>query len=353
MKLMKSKTTRKNLITLASVVIVYVVLLVLDGNRMLSRSMSGQLVPISAYIVMALSLNLTVGILGELSLGHAGFMSVGAFSGVVAAAALEPYISSPVLLMLVCILIGGLFAGIVGFLIGIPVLRLHGDYLAIVTLAFGEIIRNIFNCLYVELSDGGLSFSLFGENVNTAEGNFLIAGAQGANISSQLSTLGFGFGLVLFTLVIIMNLVHSKEGRAIKAIRDNAIAAESVGLNITAYKMKAFVISSVLAGMAGVLFALNYTKIEAKQFDFNKSISVLVMVVLGGMGNLRGCVISAALLKLLEVFLLDFGDIWMLIYAIVLIGMMLLNSNARFKQFKQSVLKKTRSIFRRKEASAK
>ncbi len=351
MKLMKSKTTRKNLITLGVVAVLYIVLLFLDGNRMLSRSMSGQLVPISAYIVMALSLNLTVGILGELSLGHAGFMSVGAFSGVVAAAALEPYISSPVLLMIAALLIGGLLAGIVGFLIGIPVLRLHGDYLAIVTLAFGEIIRNIFNCLYVEVTDGGLRFSLFGEDTST--GNFVIAGAQGANITNQISTLGFGFALVMFTLIIIMNVVHSKEGRAIKAIRDNAIAAESVGLNITSYKMKAFVISSVLAGMAGVLFALNYTKIEARQFDFNKSISVLVMVVLGGMGNLRGCVISAALLKLLEVFLLDFGDIWMLIYAIVLIGMMLLNSNARFKQFKQSVTKKTRSIFRRKEAPTK
>ena len=351
MKRIQSKTTHKNLVTLLSVCVVYIVLLVLNGGGLLSRSFSGQLVPISAYIIMALSLNLTVGILGELSLGHAGFMSIGAFTGVVAAAVLGPYISNSILLMLVCVVIGGLMAGIFGFLIGIPVLRLRGDYLAIVTLAFGEIIRTIFNCLYVELVDGVPHFSMFGNGVDTTSGRFVIAGAQGASISRQLSSLGFGFALVLFTLVIIMNLVHSKEGRAIKAIRDNAIAAESVGLNLTVYKMKAFVISAFLAGIAGVLFALNYTKIEAKQFDFNKSISVLVMVVLGGMGNLRGCIISAVALKLLELVLLDFGDLWMLIYALVLILVMVLNSNARFKDFKRQVASRIMAMLHQKEAS--
>ena len=351
MKKIQSKTTRKNAATLIGVCAVYIVLLVLDGGGFLSRSLSGQLVPISAYIIMALSLNLTVGILGELSLGHAGFMSIGAFSGVVAAAVLGPYIVSPLLLMLVCVAIGGILAGIMGFLIGIPVLRLRGDYLAIVTLAFGEIIRTIFNCLYVELVDGAPHFSMFGDGVDTINGNFVIAGAQGASISNRLSTLGFGFALVLFTLVIIMNLVHSKEGRAIKAIRDNPIAAESVGLNLTVYKMKAFVISAFLAGIAGVLFALNYTKIEAKQFDFNKSISVLVMVVLGGMGNLRGCIIAAVALKLLELFLLDFGDLWMLIYALVLILVMILNANARFKESKRTLGKRVKALLRRKEVA--
>lgn len=351
MKQIQSKTTRSNVVTLLGICAVYVALLLLDGGGLLSRSLSGQLVPISAYIIMALSLNLTVGILGELSLGHAGFMSIGAFSGVIAAAVLSPYISSPILLMLVCVAIGGIIAGIMGFLIGIPVLRLRGDYLAIVTLAFGEIIRTIFNCLYVEMVDGVPHFSLFGDGVDTINGNFIIAGAQGASISHRLSTLGFGFALVLFTLVIIMNLVHSKEGRAIKAIRDNPIAAESVGLNLTAYKMKAFVISAFLAGIAGVLFALNYTKIEAKQFDFNKSISVLVMVVLGGMGNLRGCIIAAVALKLLELFLLDFGDLWMLIYALVLILVMVLSSNARFQELKRSLGKRVKAMLHRKEVA--
>ena len=349
MRLWKSKTSRQNLITLAMVIVAFAILFVLNEGKSLSRSFSGQLVPICVYIVMALSLNLTVGILGELSLGHAGFMSVGAFTGVVAVAYLQQYITSPVLLMLVAMLIGGIMAGIAGFLIGIPVLRLRGDYLAIVTLAFGEIIRNILECLYVELDGGALRFSMFGSA--DVGGNFIISGPQGASVPSKLSTFGLGIGLVLFTLIVIMNIVHSKEGRAVKAIRDNAIAAESVGLNLTAYKMKAFVTSAILAGMAGVLFAMNYSTVEAKKFNFNTSISVLVMVVLGGMGNLRGSIIAAALLTVLPELLRGFDDYRMLIYAIVLILVMLLNANARVKQIKLACSQKLRSLFSRKEAS--
>lgn len=349
MRLWKSKTSRQNLITLAMVIVAFAILFVLNEGKSLSRSFSGQLVPICVYIVMALSLNLTVGILGELSLGHAGFMSVGAFTGVVAVAYLQQYITSPVLLMLVAMLIGGILAGIAGFLIGIPVLRLRGDYLAIVTLAFGEIIRNILECLYVELDGGALRFSMFGSA--DVGGNFIISGPQGASVPSKLSTFGLGIGLVLFTLIVIMNIVHSKEGRAVKAIRDNAIAAESVGLNLTAYKMKAFVTSAILAGMAGVLFAMNYSTVEAKKFNFNTSISVLVMVVLGGMGNLRGSIIAAALLTVLPELLRGFDDYRMLIYAIVLILVMLLNANARVKQIKLACSQKLRSLFSRKEAS--
>ncbi len=338
MRLWKSKTSRQNLITLAGVIVLFSVFLVLDSLGVLSRSFSGQLIPICVYIVMALSLNLTVGIMGELSLGHAGFMSIGAFSGVVAAASLGNYVASPVLLMILSMLIGGILAAIMGFLIGIPVLRLRGDYLAIVTLAFGEIIKNIINCLYVTLDGTKLQFAMFSGAELT--GSFLINGPQGASISNRLSTFGFGFALVLVTLVVIMNITHSKEGRAIKAIRDNPIAAESVGLNITASKMKAFVISAAFAGMAGVLFALNYSAIEAKKFNFNTSINVLVMVVLGGMGNLRGSIIAAIVLTVLPELLRGFDDFRMLIYALVLILVMLLNSNAKFKQFKENLFKR-------------
>lgn len=333
---LRSKTTRQNLVTVSLVVAAYIVMQILDSNGVLSHSLSGQLVPICAYIVMTLSLNLTVGILGELSLGHAGFMSIGAFSGVIAVASLSDRISSPILLMIIAMLIGGILAGIAGVLIGIPVLRLRGDYLAIVTLAFGEIIRNIFDCLYVELSETGLHFSMFSTG-NNPNANYIIAGPQGASVTSQLSTFAIGFALVLFTLFIIMNLVHSREGRAIRAIRDNDIAAESVGINITAYKLKAFVISAVLAGMAGVLFAMNYSSIAAKKFNFNTSISVLVMVVLGGMGNLRGSVIAAAVLTVLPELLRGFDDYRMLVYAAVLILVMVLNHNPRFMQFKQNL----------------
>ena len=350
MNLWKSKTSRRNLITLAIVIAAYVLMQLLSSAGVLSRSISGQLVPICVYIVMALSLNLVVGISGELSLGHAGFMSIGAFSGVIAVASFSDKIGNSVLLMLVAMLIGGVLAGIAGVLIGIPVLRLRGDYLAIVTLAFGEIIRNIIDCLYVTLSDSGLHFSMF--SGSELPGEFLIAGPQGASVPARLSTFAIVFGLVLFTLVIIMNLVHSREGRAIRAIRDNNIAAESVGLNITAFKMKAFVISAILAGMAGVLFAMNYSAIEAKKFNFNTSISVLVMVVLGGMGSLRGSIIAAVVLTVLPEALRGLDDYRMLIYAVVLILVMVLNNNARFQQFKQSFGGKIRRLFRRKGAKA-
>lgn len=351
MRLWKSKTSRQNLITLASVMIVFSVFFVLNNNGVLSRSLSGQLIPICVYIIMALSLNLTVGILGELSLGHAGFMSVGAFSGVIAVSFLGNYIGNPILLMVVAIIIGGLLAALTGFLIGIPVLRLRGDYLAIVTLAFGEIIKNILNCLYVTIDEAGLHASMF--DSSSLPGKFIINGPQGAKIPARLSTFGLGFVLVMIVLIIIMNFVHSKEGRAIKAIRDNSIAAESVGLNITAYKMKAFVISAAMAGMAGVLFAMNYSAIEAKKFNFNTSISVLVMVVLGGMGNLRGSIIAAIILTVLPELLRGFDDYRMLIYALVLILVMVLGSNARFQQFKISISKKIKGIFKRKEAASK
>lgn len=351
--MLKSATTRKNLTTLGVVILVYIIVMICASLSMLPLALSRQLPVIFSYIVMGLSLNLVVGFLGELSLGHAGFMGIGAFSGAVAAATLASHISSPTLLMIVCLLIGGLIAGFFGAIIGIPVLRLRGDYLAIVTLAFCEIIRNILNCLYIELDEAGLHFSLFAENVNTFSGNYIVAGAKGASIANKISSPGIGFALVLFSLIIIMNIVHSKEGRAIKAIRDNAIAADSIGLNITAYKMKAFVISAVLAGMAGVLFALSYSTVEAKQFDFNKSISILVMVVLGGMGSIQGTLIAVTALRVLEVFLLSFSEYWMLIYALVLILVMILNANARFIQFKLALIEKIQGTIHKKEAKVK
>ena len=354
MRLWKSKTSRQNIITLASVIIVFTAVLLMNNAGMLTRSLSGQLVPICVYIIMALSLNLTVGILGELSLGHAGFMSIGAFSGVLAVTSLGQFIGNPVLLMIVAILIGGVMAAIFGFLIGIPVLRLRGDYLAIVTLAFGEIIKNILNCLYITIDADGLHLAMF--SGAKLPGEFIINGPQGAKVSQHLSNFGTGFVLVVIVMLIIMNFVHSKEGRAIKAIRDNPIAAESVGLNITSYKMRAFVISAAMAGMAGVLFAMNYSAIEAKKFNFNTSISVLVMVVLGGMGSLRGSIIAAIVLTILPELLRGFDDYRMLIYAIVLILVMVLGSNQKFRQFKITLKKKITAMFRKdkeKEAAKK
>jgi branched-chain amino acid transport system permease protein len=292
------------------------------------------LVPICAYVVMAISLNLTVGILGELSLGHAGFMSMGAFTGVTAAMALADAIPSAPLRVLIALIVGAAFAALAGFLIGIPVLRLNGDYLAIVTLAFGEIIKSIFNNLYVGVDKHGLHMSLLSDKTDLAEGGkLIIAGPMGIGGISKISTFTAGFLLVMLTLVIVFHLVNSRAGRAIMAIRDNRIAAESIGVNITKYKMMAFVTSAALAGAAGALFAMNYSTIVANKFDFNTSILVLVFVVLGGLGNMLGSIIAAAALTILPEALRQFSDYRMLVYAIVLILVMLATNNPTLKSF--------------------
>jgi branched-chain amino acid transport system permease protein len=328
------KSTRVAFSTYAMVVIAFIAVQILLFSGGLSSTMRGQLVPICAYIVMAVSLNLTVGILGELSLGHAGFMSVGAFSGVVACMSLGDAIPFGPLRLIVGIVIGAICAGIIGFLIGIPVLRLNGDYLAIVTLAFGEIIKNLITCLYVGIDGRGLHFS-FLSSAGALEleegGRVFINGPMGIAGIPKLSTFTSGFILVLITLFIVMNLVNSRSGRAIMALRDNRIAAESVGIPVTKYKLMAFVTSAALAGGAGTLYAMNFSTIVATKFNFNTSILILVFVVLGGLGNIRGSVIAAALLTILPEMLRGFNDYRMLLYAVVLIIVMLATNNAKIK----------------------
>lgn len=334
-----SKNTRSATLSYTLVVAFFVIVRLMGSNLfqkggMLTSSFKGQLVPICAYVIMAISLNLTVGILGELSLGHAGFMSVGAFSGVVAATSLENTISSTPLRLAIAILVGALCAGVAGILIGIPVLRLNGDYLAIVTLAFGEIILNIVNSLYVGMDDRGLHMNILGgaEALGLQKGGrMIINGPVGASGIAKISNFTAGFVLVLITLFIVLNLVHSRTGRAILAVRDNRIAAESVGIGVTRYKMIAFATSAALAGAAGTLFALNYSTIVAVKFNFNTSILVLVFVVLGGLGNMWGSIIAAAALTVLPELLRQFKDSRMLIYAIVLILVMLLTNNPFFR----------------------
>ncbi|MGN0965836.1 MAG: branched-chain amino acid ABC transporter permease [Dysosmobacter sp.] len=328
-----NRTSRRNFTTYGVVILAYVILQflgsdVLKQGGVLSFTIQGMLVPICAYVVMAISLNLTVGILGELSLGHAGFMSMGAFTGTAAAMALQDAIPSAPLRLAAAMAIGAAFAALAGFLIGIPVLRLNGDYLAIVTLAFGEIIKSIFNNLYVGVDSSGLHMSLLSDKTDLAEGGkLLISGPMGIGGIQKISTFTAGFLLILLTLVVVFNLVNSRAGRAIMAIRDNRIAAESLGLNITKYKMMAFVVSAALAGAAGSLFAMNYSTIVANKFDFNTSILVLVFVVLGGLGNMLGSIVAASALTILPEALRQFSDYRMLVYAIVLILVMLATNN--------------------------
>ena len=333
-KLRLNKTSRSNFLTYGAVVVLFAVLQAMSGGGMLSSTMKGQLVPICAYVVMALSLNLTVGILGELSLGHAGFMSGGAFAGAVAASALQNAIPSAGLRLAVAMGIGAAIAAVAGVLIGIPVLRLKGDYLAIVTLAFGEIIKSIVNNLYIGMDDRGLHFSLMNNTISLGEGGrMILSGPMGVPGIQKISTFTAGFILIMIALFVIFNLVNSRAGRAIMALRDNRIAAESVGINVTQYKMIAFVISAALAGAAGTLFAEGQNTIIASKFDFNQSILILVFVVLGGQGRMWGSIIAASALTILPEMLRSFADYRMLVYAIVLILVMLATNNPTLKNF--------------------
>ena len=316
----------------------------------MTRLMKGQLVNICAYVVMAVSLNLVVGISGELSLGHACFMSIGAFSGVVISSLLGRafQFESTILQLVITMILSGIIAGIFGALIGIPVLRLRGDYLAIVTLAFGEIVRSVLKALRVGLEDKRLVMSMDAAAIWPKSIKEVIAGAQGAKVSDKISSLsngGFivGFGLVLFTLFVVLNLVNSRSGRAILASRDNRIAAEAMGINVTKYKMIAFVTAAVLAGMAVTLYGLSMAKFNASDFDYNKSIEILVFVVLGGIGNIWGSIISAIVLTVLPTMLYGFNDYRMLVYAIVLILVMLLTNSPALRNVLGKVIPSRKS----------
>ena len=351
---MMTKAKRKrliyNLITFGLVIAAYLILQNMIDTKSISRSLKGLLVPICSWIVMAVSLNLVIGFSGELSLGHAGFMSIGAYTGaIVSGWFLSAFdMQDPTLRLVLAILISGIVAGIFGALIGIPVLRLRGDYLAIVTLAFGEIIRNLVNVLYVGTMDGRLYFSFL--NKKLPEGiTMLVDGAKGAIKIKPISTFTIGFALIILTLIIVLNLVNSRAGRAIQATRDNRIAAESMGVSVTKYKMMAFVTAATLAGMAGALYGLNSSTVVPTQFTFNQSINVLVFVVLGGLGNVLGSVISATFLTVLPEVLREFADYRMLVYAVVLILVMIFTNNPLIRSVMNRLFGPVRALLRGKQ----
>ena len=351
--MLRNKNNIKNASTYLMVTVAFIILQVMSSQGMLKSSVNGYLVPVCAYIVLAVSLNLLVGVCGELSLGHAGFMGIGAFSGIVIAALLKNLIPNEVIRLLIAMIFGGILAGGMGFLIGIPVLRLRGDYLAIVTLAFGEILKNIIGNMYVGTDSKGFHFAISTSKMDLLEGGkYIIAGPKGATGVEKLASFPMGFALIIFTLFVVLNLINSKEGRAIKAIKNNRIAAESVGINVTAFRMKAFVVSAVLAGMAGALFGLNYSSITATKFNFNTSINILVFVVLGGMGNILGSVISATVLYILPEAMRGLEDYRMILYAIVLIVVMLCTWSPKIKGYIQMLMGriKEKMTGKRKEA---
>ena len=302
------KVNKKTIINIVIMLLAYALVFVLINSGVLSRQYKSLIVPICVNIMLAVSLNLVTGFLGELSLGHAGFMSIGAYSSALISIALSNTLP-PAAAFFIALLCGGILAAFFGFIIGVPVLRLRGDYLAIVTLAFGEIIKSIIN--YLKFTGGSKGLSKI-------------------PLYSDYRNFTVVFIITVITIVLISNLINSRDGRAIKSIRDNDIAAESIGINISKYKVSAFVIAAGFAGIAGALYAHNVGIIKPGIFDYNKSIEILVFVVLGGMGNIPGSIISAIILTLLPEFLRGADNLRMLLYAIVLIVMMIFN-NSKFK----------------------
>ena len=271
-------------------------------------STSLMLAQIGYSIILAVSLNLVVGFLGELSLGHAGFMCAGAYIGCFTANYLHTVIPDPTVVLILSMIVGGLTAALFGLIIGLPTLRLKGDYLAIVTLAFGEIIRTVFMNQEVFGGALGLTTRKYGKTL------FVIV-----------------FVMALFTVFVTQNLMKSKHGRAIQAIRDNEIAARAMGVNVTYYKLAVFVIAAFFAGIAGVLYGHNTTPVDYGFFSFNYSVEILVMVVLGGMGNITGSILSATVLTFINIQLTtklsgDLAALKYLIYALILIVAVIWNN---------------------------
>ncbi|WP_343250673.1 branched-chain amino acid ABC transporter permease [Diplocloster hominis] len=300
---MKKKLSKGFILEIVFIIASYILLTILMKSGILNRQYTALIVPIGVNIMLAVSLNLVTGFLGELSLGHACFMSIGAYTGALISTSMELPSYAEFFLALIA---GGVMAAVFGFLIGVPVLRLHGDYLAIVTLAFGEIVKSILNALPFTNGSKGLSKIPMYSNY-------------------QHYTLVFI--LVILTIVIITNLVKSRHGRAICSLRDNYIASESIGIPVSRFKVLAFVIGAFFAGIAGVVYAHNVGIIKPTTFDYNKSIEILVIVVLGGMGSIKGSIIAAVILTVLPEMLRGADDYRMLLYSIVLIVMMLFNNS--------------------------
>ncbi|MBQ6560335.1 MAG: branched-chain amino acid ABC transporter permease [Erysipelotrichaceae bacterium] len=328
---------RSRTISFALIIGAYVIIEILMHSIRLSRLFTGMLVPCCCYIILALSLNLVVGFSGELSLGHAGFMAIGAFTAIIVSGLSTKMIPDTTIRLVLSILSGSVLSGIMGLLISVPVLKLSGDYLAIVTLAFGQIIKSLITNIYLGFDSDGIQFSFVTNELNLEQGKMLLSGPMGATDTAKISNFSSGILLIVLTLYIIYSLIDSKYGRAIMAARDDRIAAESIGINILRSKTLAFVVSAILAGAAGALYALNYSTLQPAKFDFNTSILALVYVVFGGLGNINGTILATTVLYILPELLRSLQDYRMLIYAIVLIIVMQLGSSVRLKRYIEQI----------------
>ena len=322
---MKQKKWIPNVIILVLVLALYILLSVLISANIINPYYSGILTMVCINVILAVSFNLATGFLGQLVLGHAGFMSVGAYS----AALFTMYSGLPTVVSFpLALLVGGIVAAAFGVIIGVPALRLKGDYLAILTLGFGEIIRVLI-----------LAMPFTG-------------GAAGLSGIPLLTTFTYVFIIAIITVAVIFAFIHSRHGRAVIAIREDEIAAEAAGIHTTYYKLLAFVLAAFFAGIAGGLYAHHIGVLDPSKFDFNYSVEILIMVVLGGMGSITGSIVAAIVLTLLPELLRGFSEYRMLIYSVILICVMLFKPSGLLGQHELS-LTKILNKFRGKKAETK
>ena len=306
----KKEVLHSYLVNLIAVVLIFALLLVAGSQGLMNRYISGIVMTIFINIILAISLNIATGFLGQIALGHAGFMSIGAYSAALLVKYMQDSMGVTLLVkgvptaagtawFAISLVFGGLIAAFFGLVVGIPALRLKGDYLAIITLGFGEIIRVVIE---------NLSFT---------------GGAQGLKKIPRLATLNAVYIVMVVCVTIMFMFIRSRHGRAIMAIREDDIASEASGIPNTYYKVLAFTVAAFFAGVAGGIYAQYLAVLGAANFGFMKSIDILVMVVLGGMGSITGSIVSAIGLTALPEFLRQFSDYRMLIYSVVLIVVMI------------------------------
>lgn len=302
--------SRKNIVALVAVIFIYALVQVLNLTEIMPPFYNLTLISIAIYIILSTSLNLINGITGQFSIGHAGFMAIGAYMSAIFTVKLH----LPLLLALV---VGAVAAAIAGFIIGLPTLRLNGDYLAIATLGLGEIVRIIFlNMKYVN-------------------------GAAGLSVPKQIDWT-WAFWAMALTVILLRNFINSTHGRACISIRENEIAAEAMGINTTKYKVMAFTIGALFAGLAGGVYANYFYLIQPGTFDFLKSFNILVMVVLGGLGSLTGSIVGAIVMTALSAALAGFPEWRMVITALLLITLMIFRPSGLLgtKEFRLNFLGK-------------
>ncbi|HTD66864.1 MAG TPA: branched-chain amino acid ABC transporter permease [Candidatus Limnocylindria bacterium] len=289
-----------------------------------NRYYLGIAIDIGINIILAVSLNLINGHTGQFSLGHAGFMAVGAYTAASFTWAMQAAKTSPLMAEIIfacALLVGGVVAAVVGLGVGVPTLRLRGDYLAIVTLGFGEIIRVVLQTTDSLAKHFSVSVAPILENMG---------GASGMKGIATLTSFGWAWALAAVTVFVIASLVNSTYGRGFIAVHDDEVAASAMGINPTRYKVTAFVIGAFFAGVAGGLYAHHKQFLSPTGFDFMKSIDIVVMVILGGMGRTIGVILAAIILTVLPELLRGFADYRMIIYSLLIIGLMMARPQGLF-----------------------